>query len=165
MQHVHPFLVAQLFVLLLLANGAPVIATRIFGVFLARPLDGGITLADGRPLFGRSKTIRGVAFSLLVTTLAAPWIGLSWTIGLLVSAMAMTGDLLSSFTKRRMKLRSGSMALGLDQVPEALLPAIACRFALPLTLLDLVLVTALFLAAELAASRALYALNIRERPY
>jgi CDP-diglyceride synthetase len=142
-----------------------VIATKILGTVLARPLDGGMTLADGQPLFGHSKTIRGVVLSIVVTTLGAPWIGLDWTIGLLISAMAMIGDLFSSFTKRRMKLAPGSMALGLDQTPEALLPAFACRWILPITVVDIVLVTALFFIGELVASRALYTLKIRDRPY
>ena len=71
----------------------------------------------------------------------------------------MTGDLFSSFTKRRMKLAPGSMALGLDQIPESLLPAIACRWVLPITVLDIILVTALFFVGELVASRALYTLQ------
>jgi CDP-diglyceride synthetase len=165
MQQVHPLLAAQLLVLLTLANGTPVIAKKIFGDFLAHPLDGGRTLADGRPLFGRSKTIRGAVLSIVVTTAGAPWIGLDWTAGFLVSAMAMIGDLLSSFAKRRMKLSPGSMALGLDQVPESLLPALACRWILPITISDILLVTALFFAGELVVSRVLYALHIRDRPY
>ena len=165
MSPVHPFLIAQLLVLLILANGAPVIAKKIFETILARPLDGGITLVDGQPIFGRSKTIRGVALSIVVTTLAAPWVGLDWTIGFFISATAMIGDLLSSFTKRRMKLASGSMALGLDQTPESLLPAIACRWVLPITVLDIALVVVLFFIGEVVASRALYTFKIRDRPY
>jgi CDP-diglyceride synthetase len=165
MSHVHPFLIAQLLVLLILANGAPVIAKKILETVLVRPLDGGITLADGQPIFGRSKTIRGVALSIAVTTLGAPWVGLDWTIGFVISTTAMIGDLLSSFTKRRMKLTSGSMALGLDQTPESLFPAIACRWVLPITVLDIVLVVVLFFIGELVASRALYTFKIRDRPY
>ena len=62
-------------VLLGLANGTPVIAKKILGTILARPLDGGMNLADGQPLFGDSKTIRGVVLSIIVTTLGAPLIG------------------------------------------------------------------------------------------
>jgi hypothetical protein len=83
MPHVHPFLVAQLLALLILVNGTPVIATKILGTVFAHPLDGGTTLADGQPLFGHSKTIRGVVLSIVVTTSGAPWIGLDWPIGLL----------------------------------------------------------------------------------
>ena len=71
MTHVQPLLIAQLLVLLALANGTPVIAKRILGAVLAHPLDGGITLADGQPIFGHSKTIRGVALSIVATTLGA----------------------------------------------------------------------------------------------
>lgn len=165
MMHVQPVLIAQLLVLLTLANGTPVIAKKILGTVLAHPLDGGITLADGQPLFGSSKTIRGIALAIAVTAVGAPWIGLDWTVGLLVSATAMIGDLFSSFTKRRMKMVPGSMALGLDQILESLLPAIACRWVLPISVVDIFLVTALFFAGELIASRILYAFKIRDRPY
>jgi hypothetical protein len=47
MPHVQPFLVAQLLALLILVNGTPVIATKILGTVLARPLDGGMTLQMG----------------------------------------------------------------------------------------------------------------------
>jgi CDP-2,3-bis-(O-geranylgeranyl)-sn-glycerol synthase len=165
MMHVHPFLVGQILLLLALANGTPLIAKRVLGNNLARPLDGGLILADGQPLFGHSKTIRGIVLSMIVTALGAPFIGLAWPVGLLVSAGAMLGDLFSSFTKRRMKLPSGSMALGLDQGPESFLPAILCRWVLPVTLADILLVTVLFFAGELIASRALYTLKIRDHPY
>ena len=125
MPHVQPLIVAQLIVLLALANGTPLIAKKILGTILARPLDGGMTLADGQPLFGHSKTIRGIVLSIVVTTLGAPLIGVDWTIGLVVAATAMIGDLFSSFTKRRMNLSPGSMATGLDQTAESLLPAFA----------------------------------------
>lgn len=162
---VQPVLVVKLMVLLTLANGTPVIAKKFLGDFLAQPVDRGMTLEDDRPLFGPSKTIRGILLALVVTSLAAPAIGLDWSIGLLVAAAAMAGDLFSSFIKRRMKREPSSMVLGLDQIPESLLPAIAARCVMPLTLLDIVVVTVLFFVGELAASRVLFALAIRDRPY
>jgi CDP-2,3-bis-(O-geranylgeranyl)-sn-glycerol synthase len=165
MHHIHPFLIAQLLVLLASANGAPLIAKKVFGTALAFPLDNGVTLGDGQPLLGRSKTIRGIGLSIAVTTLGAPWAGVSPAAGLLVSALAMIGDLLSSFIKRRMKLAPSSMALGIDQIPESLLPGIAARWVLPVTVLDAAILSGLFFVGELAASRALFALNIRDRPY
>jgi CDP-diglyceride synthetase len=165
MHHIHPFVVAQLLVLLALANGTPIIAKKILGTALAHPLDNGIALSDGRRLLGYSKTIRGVVLSIFMTTLCAPWIGLDWPVGFAVSIVAMIGDLLSSFIKRRMKLEPGSRALGLDQVPESLLPALICRWVLPVTVLDAVIVTGLFFVGDLAISRALFALHIRDHPY
>src|ERR1019366_1951662 len=116
MPHVQPLIVAQVLGLLALANGTPVIAKKILGAVLAHPLDGGITLADGQPIFGHSKSSRGVALSIVATTLGAPLIGMDWTIGLLVAATAMLGDFFSSFTKRRMKL----MQIAQMQDPEAI---------------------------------------------
>jgi CDP-diglyceride synthetase len=165
MLEIEPFLVARILVLLGVANGTPVIATRVLGDSFVHPLDGGLVLADGRPLFGRSKTIRGVILSILATTACAPVLGLDPTIGFVVSVTAMTGDLLSSFVKRRLSLAPSSMALGLDQIPESLLPAIACRWLLPIGMTDILCVTALFFVVELAASRILYELHIRDRPY
>ena len=74
----HPLLIAQLLALLAVANGTPIIVERFLGKFLAFPIDGGATLADGKPLFGSSKTLRGLALSIVATTAVAPLIGLSW---------------------------------------------------------------------------------------
>ena len=73
---------------------------------------------DGRPLFGASKTVRGILVSILITSACAPLLGLGLRIGLLVAISAMAGDLLSSFLKRRLDLQPGSQALGLDQIPN-----------------------------------------------
>ena len=89
-------------------------------------INGGLKFPDGRPLFGLSKTIRGVLVSVLATTAAAPLLGLAVTLGAVVGSGAMAGDLFSSFVKRRLGFRSSSRATGLDQIPEALLPLIAC---------------------------------------
>ncbi len=160
-----PLVVLQLLVLLTLANGAPVIAKRVLGRRCAWPLDGGRSFIDGRPLFGASKTLRGVAASILVTALAAPLAGLDMRIGALVAVTAMAGDLMSSFLKRRLKLPPSSQALGLDQVPESLLPLLACRGALSLSALDIAAGVVLFFVGELLLSRLLYRLHIRDRPY
>ncbi len=85
--------ILQLLALLTLANGTPIVAKKIFGPRFARPLDGGIIFFDGRPLFGHSKTIRGITASILITTASAPLIGLDLTIGAIVAGAAMVGDL------------------------------------------------------------------------
>ena len=83
----------------------------------------------------------------------------------MVSAAAMVGDLLSSFLKRRLKIRSSGMAVGLDHIPEALLPALAVRCALPLTALDIAAIVAIFFVGQLIFSRIFFALKIRDQPY
>ncbi|MGO9673583.1 MAG: CDP-archaeol synthase [Methylocella sp.] len=161
--HLVPIL--QGLVLVLAANGAPVLATRALGAWGAAPLDCGALWLDGEPLFGRSKTIRGLLSSLLAAAMVAPLLGLDWRVGALAGGAAMAGDLLSSFVKRRLKLPPHSMAPGLDQAPESLLPLIVCAAPLGLTLADVLVATLLFWIGELALSRALFSLKIRERPY
>lgn len=157
--------ILQLLILLAAANGAPVLAKKVLGRRFAHPLDRGRLFVDGRPLFGTSKTTRGIVVAILASTLAAPLLGLDWAIGLRVGVFAMLGDLMSSFVKRRLALPSSSMALGLDQVPESLFPALACRALLSLSVVDIVATVAAFFIGELLLSRLLYRLNIRDRPY
>jgi hypothetical protein len=158
-------LVTQLLALLVVASGTPIIVEKILGRYLAYPIDGGWELSDGKPLFGSSKTLRGLTLSILATTAFAPLIGLDWRIGALVALMAMIGDLISSFLKRRMGLAPSDRAIGLDQIPESLLPLLACAFFLPLTVFDVVVATTLFFIGDLALSRLLFKLHIRDRPY
>jgi CDP-archaeol synthase len=160
-----PFPILQAMVLLTLANGTPVIAKKIFGRCFALPLDAGVTFFDRRPLFGPSKTIRGIVFAVLVTTAGAPLIGLDWSVGAIAAAAAMAGDLCSSFIKRRLNFPPSSRALGLDQVPESLLPLLACRAALSLTAVDIALGVGIFFIGELILSRILYRAHLRDEPY
>jgi len=82
-----------------------------------------------------------------------------------VGATAMAGDLCSSFLKRRLGLAPSSKATGIDQIPESLLPSLACRHALSLTAVDVLAVTTLFLVGEILLSRLLFRLHFRDRPY
>ncbi len=157
--------ILQLLVLLTLANGTPIIAKKIFGLRFARPLDAGSIFFDGRPLFGPSKTIRGILVSIFITTASAPLIGLDLTIGAIVASSAMAGDLFSSFVKRRLNLPSSSQALGLDHVPEALFPMLACRDALSLTIADIALGVGIFFIGSLILSRFLFRAHLRDEPY
>ena len=160
-----PLVIIQLLVLLMLANGTPLIAKKILRDRYSYPIDGNLRFADGRPLFGRSKTIRGVLLAVLVTTVGALLIGLSWTVGLLVGSLAMAGDLISSCAKRRLNLPPSSRASGLDQVPESLLPLLACRNLLSLAAVDIAVCVVMFFIGEVLLSRLLYAVHIRDRPY
>ncbi len=161
----HIFSILQLMVLLTLANGAPVVAKKIFGSRFALPLDFGSTFFDGRPLFGPSKTFRGIVVAILSATAGALLIGLDPMIGTTVAGLSMAGDLFSSFVKRRLNLPPSSQAVGLDQIPESLLPMLACRDALSLTAVDIALAVAVFFAGELVLSRLLFYAHLRDEPY
>jgi CDP-2,3-bis-(O-geranylgeranyl)-sn-glycerol synthase len=57
------------------------------------------------------------------------------------------------------------MAIGLDQIPEALFPLLAARLLLPVTIVDVAVGTAIFLAGSLVVSRILFTLGVRDEPY
>ncbi len=155
----------KLLLLILIANGVPVIATAVCGQRGARPLDSGRKLSDGQRLWGDSKTWRGLLLALSITGLAALALGLPALIGVIIGAAAMLGDLLSSFIKRRLGMASSSMALGLDQIPEALLPLLAVAGEFGLSWSTIILTTLGFMALELALSQVLFRLGVRNRPY
>jgi CDP-2,3-bis-(O-geranylgeranyl)-sn-glycerol synthase len=154
-----------LLLLLLIANGSPILARHVFRHRLAAPVDCGYALADGRRLFGPAKTWRGMVAAVLTTSVAAALLGPSWSIGALIGLFAMLGDLLSSFVKRRSGIAAGGMAPGLDHLPESLLPLLVCRPLLGLSWLEVLLLSLAFMAANLVLSRLFYHLGVREHPY
>lgn len=158
-------LTLEVLVLLTVANGAPVLATRLLGRHGAWRLDGGLDAWDGRPLLGTSKTVRGLVAALVATTLAAAALGHHWLLGLVFGAASMVGDLVSSFLKRRLGVASSGQALGLDQIPEALVPLLVCYRALGLDPAGVAWLVVLFTLAQIVMSPVMYALGIRRRPY
>lgn len=158
-------LVLQLIILLMVANGVPILVKILLRDRFALPVDGNSKFIDGRRLLGDSKTIRGLAASFVVTTICAPAFGLSPVVGAVVAGAAMGGDLLSSFLKRRLGMASSGRATGLDQIFESLLPLLACRSLLPLTDLDVIVGTAIFCVGAVLLSRLLFGLHLRDRPY
>ena len=57
------------------------------------------------------------------------------------------------------------MALGLDQIPEALLPAISRRAYLQLSVIDICVIAFIFSVGAVALSPLFFRLGLRERPY
>ncbi|MHA1636725.1 MAG: CDP-2,3-bis-(O-geranylgeranyl)-sn-glycerol synthase [Candidatus Thorarchaeota archaeon] len=118
-----------------IANATPV----IFGG--GRPIDGGKVLSDGHRLFGDGKTIRGFIVGVFFGTLtgigqilAAPYLKplleqyvevtpamesilfLEIPVVLMLSVGALLGDLVGSFFKRRVDVKSGNPSPVLDQI-------------------------------------------------
>jgi CDP-2,3-bis-(O-geranylgeranyl)-sn-glycerol synthase len=83
----------------------------------------------------------------------------------LFAAMAMLGDLLASFIKRRLAIPPSGIAPGLDQIPESLLPLLAVRGVLDLSWLQISLIVVTFIALDYLLSFVLYRLHIRQHPY
>jgi hypothetical protein len=158
-------LIAKLIVLLSVANGMPVLLKKLFGAWLAQPIDYGVVLWDGRRLFGPSKTIRGAVVSVTGTTLAAPLLSLDAAVGILVGTTAMLGDLFSSFLKRRLDFGPSSRATGLDQIPESLFPLLACSCVLSLHAFDILVGVATFFIGAAFLSPIFHRIGIRDRPF
>ena len=165
----------KLLLLIIIANGSPVVAHKLLGERWQSPVDAGKHFIDGKPLFGATKTWRGILAAWIPTSLVAGLLHLPLLTGFLIALCAMLGDLLSSFIKRRLGMPSSSMALGLDQIPESLLPLLVVKYFAP-TLLpppvqaDLTWtlvwkIVATFVVAGLVLSRILHRLNIRKEPY
>ncbi|MEX2476410.1 CDP-archaeol synthase [Marinobacter sp.] len=158
-------LALELFVMLVLANGAPVVARKVFGPVWSAPVDGGRLWRDGQPMLGKSKTWRGVVFGTLSCGLFAMAVGLGLVFGCLFGALGLTGDMISSFIKRRKGMPSSARALGLDQIPEAALPIILALFCLPLGWLLALAVVVLFTLSNILLSPLLFRLGIRRHPH
>jgi hypothetical protein len=158
-------LLLGLLLLLGVANGSPVVAAKLLKQRFDVPLDGGRKLPDGKPVFGFSKTIRGLVVSMCFTVIVALLLGFEWSVGVAVSAGAMAGDLCSSFVKRRLRLEPHTQSFGLDQLPEALLPLLLLQDRLGLSWWDITVLLVAFLALQIGLSRLLFLLGIRDRPY
>ena len=162
---VHPLAIVQSLVAISAANGAPPLCKWLLGARLARAIDGGLILRDGYPLLGSSKTWRGLIAAIVLSTCASIIVGLPWQAGALAGAFAMAGDCLSSFVQRRLGLGPGDMCPGLDQIPESLLPTVACSLYLPLGSFDVAAIVVLFYVGQVVLSRLSFGMGLRDRPY
>ncbi|MCD6522937.1 MAG: CDP-2,3-bis-(O-geranylgeranyl)-sn-glycerol synthase [Candidatus Diapherotrites archaeon] len=85
------------------------------------PIDQGIKFVDGRPLFGRGKTVKGFILSVILGTAIGAFQALVsndasiYLLGFLLALGAMVGDTFGSFMKRRFNLKRGEAAPLLDQ--------------------------------------------------
>lgn len=155
----------QLLILVIAANGGPILGRLLMKKIWNTPLDLGTRFIDGRPLLGSSKTIRGVVFGVVTAGLFAEVVALPFEIGIWIGALAMCGDITSSFVKRRLGLQSGAMAFGLDQIPESLIPLMGVKSSYGLSWPGIGLTVGGFLILELLLSVVLYTLHIRKHPY
>ncbi|MGM0772442.1 CDP-archaeol synthase [Marinobacter sp.] len=155
----------ELFVMLVLANGAPVVAALMLGERWSAAVDGGRQWRDGRPVLGKSKTWRGVVSGVLACGLFSLITGQGFLFGLLFGLLGLVGDMVSSFIKRRAGLASSARAIGLDQIPEALLPMVMAWYWLELSWFVVAGVVVLFTVSNILLSPVLYRLGIRHQPH
>jgi hypothetical protein len=155
----------RLLLLIGVANSAPILATRLLGTRWSAPLDAGRHFVDGRPLFGASKTVRGLVAAVAGTALVAGLLGFSIGLGALVGVLSMLGDALSSFVKRRLGIAVSGRATGIDQIPEALLPLLVLRGSLDLSWFQVAAITLAFFVLEMPLAWLAFRLGLRDRPY
>ena len=155
----------QLLMLIIIANGAPILIQVLMNDVFSTAVDFGLKLPDDQPIFGASKTWRGILASFVATPVAAWLLGHSPETGLLVAFYAVIGDLSSSFIKRRLGKPPSSMALLLDQIPESLFPALMMMDTFHLDISLVMLLTLIFIITELGLSHVLYKWGVRKRPY
>lgn len=141
-----------LLIWLISVNGAPILLAKILGKRFNMPIDGNCLWSDGRPLFGQSKTIRGVLVALLVSIGVGSLLQWPFVMSVAFGLLSMLGDLTSSFIKRRLGYQPSSMALGIDQIPESLFPLLGIQFWLTLSFSQIVGVVLAFFCLELLLS-------------
>ena len=154
-----------LLLLIIIANGAPILIRKLLNNSFKLAVDFGQKLPDKNRLFGSSKTWRGITAALLATSAAAWLLGYSPQTGLLIAVYAILGDLSSSFIKRRLSMKPSSMAPLLDQVPESLFPAFMMMHTFNLDISSVILLVLIFIIIELVLSHILYRYGIRKKPY
>ena len=137
---------------LLWCNFLPPLSNFIFGERFSYPLDANVKWFDRKRIFGPHKTIRGVLFAVAGGTLCFPLLDVSWHVTFLAALLAMAGDLVSSFIKRRLSVKSGRSAPVLDQFFEGLLPVLYFKSQLFITWLDALVVLAIFIPITYAGS-------------
>ena len=155
----------ELLFLLGASNTLPIIARAVLKNHFDSPVDLNRSFFDQKPLFGPHKTWRGIAASLSGTALLSWILGLGSLKGFWLAFFSMAGDLISSFIKRRLDLKSGAKATGLDQTIESFLPLAVMKDQLHLSWLDCFGITIVFILLEMISSPIFYRLGFRRRPY
>ena len=156
-----PWLIITLLLLLLTANGTPVVTGMLLGRRWNWPLDCNRQYTDQRPLLGTSKTIRGLVVAVAATSIVAALLGMSWLEGASFGLLAMLGDLCSSFIKRRLGFPSHKSVPLLDQLPESVLPITVMQPVLGITTTGMLAAVAAFLVIDLLFSPLLNTRTVR----
>jgi CDP-2,3-bis-(O-geranylgeranyl)-sn-glycerol synthase len=149
------------------ANAIPVITGG------GHPIDFGKKFFDGRPIFGKNKTIRGFLSGLAVGTA----VGLAESalfrpeypvlFGFLLSFGALFGDLAGAFMKRRLGLSPGDLMPLIDQV-DFIIGAILFSLFLSLQIMSPALIVAVLIITppiHILTNLAAYKLGLKNRPW
>ena len=101
----------------------------------------------------------------MASALLARALGFATATGVLIGTLAMAGDAMASFAKRRLGVPPSGKSFGLDQLPEALLPLLVLHEPLGLPWPVVMGVTLAFVLLEPPAARLAHRFGWRETPY
>ena len=82
----------QLLFIIIIANGAPILARMLLNNQLNTAVDFGAKMADGNPIFGTSKTWRGIFATLLISPIAVLTFDYTAEIVILIAIGTISGD-------------------------------------------------------------------------
>jgi CDP-2,3-bis-(O-geranylgeranyl)-sn-glycerol synthase len=148
------------------ANAIPVIAGG------GQPIDFGKKFFDGKPIFGRNKTVRGFLFGLVAGTVVGLIESAFFTeypilFGFLLSLGALFGDLAGAFVKRRLGLSPGDLLPVIDQV-DFIIGAILFSFFLSLQFMSPELIIAVLIITppiHILTNFVAYKTGLKNRPW
>jgi CDP-2,3-bis-(O-geranylgeranyl)-sn-glycerol synthase len=147
------------------ANAVPVIAGG------GHPIDFGKKFFDGKPIFGKNKTLKGFFFGLVVGIVVglieSMFFDYSIFFGLVLSLGALLGDLTGAFIKRRLGLVPGDLLPVIDQV-DFIIGAIVFAFFFSSQVLSWELIIAVLIITppiHLLTNFAAYKLGLKNNPW
>ena len=167
-----------------IANATPVLGGG------GKPIDGGRVFSDGRRILGDGKTIRGFIVGVIFGTLtgvgqflAAPYLrpllalfvtitpemdyvlSITIPVAFLMSVGALTGDVVGSFIKRRVNVKSGDPSPFLDQIGFIIMALIfAVPFLMPGPIFVIVLILTT-LGIHWLSNALGYLLGLKKNPW
>lgn len=140
-------------------------------------LDLGRNYSDGRPVFGKGKTLRGAVLGFLVGFLASAavyYLLPDYTsilvqnylfFGLLASSGAILGDVVASFFKRRLGFESGKEVILLDQLDFIIGAIVLGMIVYVPSLLEIAVFIVITLIAHRIANIIAYLWKLKKVPY
>jgi len=146
----------KFFSLIIAANLAPLIARSLFKERYSVPLDFEVKFFDNQPLLGPNKTWMGLFAAILLTASVAFILRFPLEYGIFVATAVMLGDAITSFIKRRLKVKPGESVIFLDQTLEIVFGFAALNFFVEIKPLFYILGILVFVPIDLIGSE-LYA--------
>lgn len=140
-------------------------------------IDFGAKLADGRPLFGQGKTVRGTIGGVAVGTTVGFLLNYFFaanvsaffvdykTLAFTMAIGAIAGDIVGSFLKRRLGVPPGTKAPFLDQLDFAIGGIIFGMIIYTPTFVELVFAAALTIVVHRLSNFVAYKLKLKKVPW